>query len=483
MIPVFADFLFDGVERWQLGFDNPNKAAILFAELVIFGVWLVQCRQAVWFWCGYVVATVSAFALLHTISRGGLLACGIGLTMVWGAAKAGIIRGKRLILIVLSLIFLFLSAVHLKVHKRCMHGVVDEDASIKNRIVLWASAPAMFRAASRGWGIGRSGEAYIKWFQPTDRQERYRTLVNSHLTWLVEIGWGLGFLYLYGWCCALWSGWKMRDSIDHGLCIGEAICLFIGGVFSSVLESIWLWIVPILSFSVSFRLASSRRLFSAKGFLLCGCVVLIMVCGLVVYPVSDCPLIRKFKDGVRCGEGGSEICLFADPDVLGGEFYMRELRDALKTRSGTINVISTVPDISHTADLIVLSGQECHRIHDVTKLHPDKRVLLISPPFELYELLRHTVTHNRIRIWIGALSNSPFLDAGDSVTVFLGADQYIPLWGERTFELIGDWQKGGQIKLTQEELSDITAIIRAAPSDNSALANLSPNSCPSSKLR
>ena len=439
MISVFAAFLFEGIERWPLWFDNPNKAAILFAESVIFGVWLAQCRKTVWFWCGYVLATASAFALLHTISRGGLIACGIGLILVLRKVREVVARKKESVLIALSLIFLFLSAVHLKVHQRCIYGIVDEDASIKNRIVLWASAPAMFRAAPWGWGVGNAGETYMKWFQPTDRQERYRTLVNSHLTWLVELGWGLGFLYLYGWCCVLWFGWKMRKSIDRGLCGGEMACLFVGGMFSSVLEVGWLWIMPVLLFCISFRNALLRRLFSVKDLFLVGCLAVVMVCSFAVFPGLDCLPTCKFEDGVRCGEDGSKVCLFPDPDVLGGEFYMRELRDALKTRLGTIDVISNVYNIPQTTDLIVLSGRECHRINDVIKLYSHKRILLISPPFELCEHLKHAVPHDKVRIWIGALSDFPFLDGGDSVTVFEGADQYIPRWGDQIFELADSW--------------------------------------------
>lgn len=82
MIPIFASFSFEGVERWQIWFDNPNKAAILFAEMVIIGVWLAQHRKSIWFSIGYVVANAAAFALLHTMSRGGLLACGVGIAFV-----------------------------------------------------------------------------------------------------------------------------------------------------------------------------------------------------------------------------------------------------------------------------------------------------------------------------------------------------------------------------------------------------------------
>ena len=82
MTPIFASFYFEGVESWQLWLDNPNKAAILLAELVIIAVWLAQCRRSVWACAGYLLANAAAFALLHTMSRGGLLACGVGIAFV-----------------------------------------------------------------------------------------------------------------------------------------------------------------------------------------------------------------------------------------------------------------------------------------------------------------------------------------------------------------------------------------------------------------
>ena len=432
MMPVFASFYFEGVERWQLWFDNPNKAAILLAELVIIAVWFVQSRRFVWVCVGYLLANAAAFALLHTMSRGGLLACGVGIAFVLRKLRSR----KQLVLPVLSIIFLFVCAIHLKVHSRCLSGVVEEDASIKNRIMMWSHAPAMFRAAPMGWGLGNSGAIYMKWFQPTDRSERYRTLVNSHLTWLIELGWGVGFIYLLGWFSLFWMAWKVRSMTDRGLSMGIIACLFTGGVFSSVLETIWLWVLPVSIFCFSSIKTQLHGMRLVKGFFVSAVVALLALCGFVVLPASDGPTVRKFQNTVRCGDGEHMICLFPDPDVLGGELYMRELRDVLKKQSGTVAVVSDVNDVPKNTDLIVLAGKQCMKMNDVLKSYANTKLLFISPPYELWGHLMGKVKEVscRVRILTGEFSNVYLQEVNDNVVIVSGANRYVSRWAEYMFD-------------------------------------------------
>ena len=432
MTPIFASFYFEGVERWQLWFDNPNKAAILFAELVVIAVWLAQCRRSVWACAGYLLANAAAFSLLHTMSRGGLLACGVGIVFVLRKLRSK----KQLVLPVLSIVFLFVCAIHLKVHSRCLSGVVEEDASIRNRIMMWSHAPAMFRAAPMGWGIGNSGAIYMKWFQPTDRSERYRTLVNSHLTWLIEFGWGVGFIYLLGWFSLFWMAWKVRSMTDRGLSMGVIACLFTGGIFSSVLETIWLWVLPVSIFCLSSVKTQSHDMCLVKGFFVSAVAVLLALCGFVAWPASDCPTVHKFQNTVRYGDGEPMVCLFPDPDVLGGELYMREIRDVLKEHSGTVAVISDVNDVPLDTDLVVLTGKQCMKMDDVLKSHANVKLLFISPPFELCEHLmgKFKEVSCRVRVLIGEFSNALFQGVNDNVVVVSGASRYIPRWVEYMFD-------------------------------------------------
>lgn len=435
IVPFLAAFSFDGVERWQLWFDNPNKAAIFFAELLLLGVWLVLRRRDCLFWSGYVLSAVAAFGLLRTLSRGGLLACAIGMAFIIKRGWGGAARKTKLLSLVLLVVVLAILACHFKVQRRCLLGMTGKDASIQNRLALWSSAPEMFRAAPFGWGVGKSGEAYMKWFQPTDRHERYRTLVNSHLTSIVEFGWALGYLYLFTWCCALWAGVKARKSLDGGLCFGECICLFAGGMFSSVLESIWLWVLPVSVFLFSARYVVLHGLVTLKSMLIAAGVTFVAILCFATFGASGVIRIGKNLNWIQCGNGRPTVLLFPDHDVLGGEFYMRDLREALKARNGTVIVAANLQDIPDKVDLIVLSGRECRKIDAMLAANPNRELLLISPRFEMCEKLENEGAPSKANIWIGELSGCQIRNLDTKVRMFSGVGKYIPCWSSGILEL------------------------------------------------
>lgn len=75
---LLADFFYNGVARWQLGFDNPNKAAVLAVELILVGLALVAAtRRLVLRALGAVLTVGSLYVLLHTFSRGGMVALAV----------------------------------------------------------------------------------------------------------------------------------------------------------------------------------------------------------------------------------------------------------------------------------------------------------------------------------------------------------------------------------------------------------------------
>ena len=199
---LLADFFYNGVARWQLGFDNPNKAAVLAVELILVGLaFVVATRRLVLRVLGAVLTVSSLYVLLHTFSRGGMVALAVAAVPL----AIGILRHLkgtrtcvRVCFLVIAVAFCLLS-VRMGDVGRLVHGFSGEDRSVGNRIELWRSVPRMLRDAPFGWGIGKSGEVYRQWYQPLDRDERYRTLVNSHLTWIVETGIVGGVVWSLGW--------------------------------------------------------------------------------------------------------------------------------------------------------------------------------------------------------------------------------------------------------------------------------------------
>ena len=199
-------FLYHGIPRWDFGLESPNKAAILLAFLVILLLAaLLRARRGWIMWSCASLAAVIGYALIHTFSRGGFLALTAGCAILLAAAWRNRSGRKRLVPILLVAGTLAACMVWIGFAGRLAQSVPAHDASAGNRLVIWKAVPGMMVDAPGGWGSGNSGDAFMGWYQPLNRYERYRTLVNSHFTWLVEWGWGGdGFMQPVGCSRSVW---------------------------------------------------------------------------------------------------------------------------------------------------------------------------------------------------------------------------------------------------------------------------------------
>ena len=239
---------------WGLG--NPNKTAALVAVLML-AVWALPLVRRWLFWVVLPVFAALGMCLMHTMSRGGVVAAAVGFVVPlfflrhvrpwpWG----------KMLAVAVAIVVMFMGNGVTQTSARFLKS--PGDRSIANRIMIWKQAPRMMVDAPWGWGIGNSGRAYMGWYQSLDRGEDYRTLVNSHLTWLVELGWPMRLVYAFGWMAAFML------CCGKGLPVGEntkspgrarMFCGIVGGMwtaflvaagFSSVAEAPVLWIAPLL---------------------------------------------------------------------------------------------------------------------------------------------------------------------------------------------------------------------------------------------
>lgn len=192
-----SEIFFQGFWRMDWGLGNPNKTAALIAILMI-AVWALAYLRNWLFWVSLVLFSALGICLVHTFSRGGMVAAFCGLIPLLACLRRPL-PVKRIVGVVASVWVIIGASIYLQAHERFGQGVVQEDRSISNRLVLWKVTPTMMVDAPGGWGIGHSGKSYMEWYQPFDRSESYRTLVSSHLTWLVEFGWIGRFFYIFGW--------------------------------------------------------------------------------------------------------------------------------------------------------------------------------------------------------------------------------------------------------------------------------------------
>ena len=243
-MPLLADLFFrgGGIPRLQLGFDSPNKAAVLLGCLaLVFAVAAFRARRRFLTISFGAVSCLAWCGLVLTYSRGGLVAFSAGLLVVLGTLRRRLLRFWPLLL--LSVGIALTAAVFCSREKGFAFA---SDASVGNRLEIWRTAPRMVAdAALTGWGIGNAGDAYMGWYQPLRSHERYRTLVSSHLTWLVELGLGGRMAYCAGWLLMLGICLRRWRRKGDPLPLSVWLAFGLAATFSSVAESPVLWFVPV----------------------------------------------------------------------------------------------------------------------------------------------------------------------------------------------------------------------------------------------
>lgn len=420
---LLAAFFYNGMVRWQFGFDNPNKLAVLAVELVLVGLALACSARRFVRILGTALAVGSLYILLHTFSRGGIVALAVASVPLVLAILRRMKSMRTLVkvgFLTVAVGFCLLS-IQMGVVGRLAPEFLREDRSVGNRLELWQTAPRMMLDAPFGWGIGNSGEAYMQWYQPLDRKERYRTLVNSHLTWIVETGIVGGIIWLLGWSAVLSFGFIVGRRQGTWLCWAEWVALFVAALFSSVCESWWLWIIPLMTLVcvlVSLRW-SFLRLALLWGIGLTGFLGCVASATLVLWDKEGAQLIRKRDYGIQIGRTSPLFWLVPDSRVLGGEMYPREIREFLIDRSAvSFVIVQDARQIPNDADVVVVCGEA-----DDAGRRGRRKTIWLSPR-------RTDVEPGKTQlVVIGALSIAA-AEYGDQdgVIIVEGSGDYIPDW-------------------------------------------------------
>ena len=371
-------FVFNGYERWQLWFYNPNKAAVLLVELALLGLVMVFAKRRCASALGCTVFILPSLAMVLTFSRGGLVAwLASVLIVLWHRIRESG-WSRRMIIVLGSMFLVLVVSVNSGLSRRMTDGFSGDDRSVTNRFDVWGKVPQMMHDSPWGWGFGNSGAAYMNWYQPLDRLERYRTLVNSHLTWFVEMGWIGTFVWVVAWVTLLWFGIFIGFKFRRWTCAAQLLCLAISGGFSSVLESTWLWIIPIalVLYEVTMFRNEMLHCFRRCAIWGVGCGVGLVALMFVGVKIS-CTESRILKT-VGCVEyrGENRICwVVVDNDALGGVNYPRILREcAARCRLVTFRFIKDVGDLPDGAEVVVFCGkaESCGR-------RGVKRTMWLSP--------------------------------------------------------------------------------------------------------
>jgi len=307
-------------------------------------------------WSLYVFAVIFlglGFCLIHTYSRGGILAAAVGQLAYWSARSRGkftlppkteLICGIALVII----LSIYSALPQVNAASRYAQGVspTDEDRSITNRLRIWKDVPRMMVDAPRGWGLGKAGVSWMQWYQPTETRYQYRTLVNSHLTWLVEFGWVGRFAYLFGWglifAIAFGRSLEKENKIDRrsaGIVTGLWASFAVSMFFSSVAETWMLWVLPaggIVWMLFPIRSLKPKRIgWSGMkiDLIFMGTVSFCTLAIAALIGMIGKPEIPVYHDGenVILGEGPPKSLLLQPDDQILGQHYGILLRENLSS--------------------------------------------------------------------------------------------------------------------------------------------------------
>jgi hypothetical protein len=390
------EYFYGDTLRWSFGFENPNKAAVLFvcAIPLLWGLWQMawQIKNG---WLRLPALLISAgailgawYCLIMTFSRGGLVAtiCALGYVIglqVWNQRKGR--RWSTSPPFWLSILLLGVMAGIIAWTGMAQRSgeAFGSDASVGNRFELWGSALQMAVDNPQGFGTGKSGDQYMQWYQPIDRSEGYRTLVNSYLTFMVEQGW-----LWFGLCMTVfvifWTWTNPPAGSPFRVALRASILGFlVAGVFSTTMEDYRLWILPAVCTAVLLGVSVWKKaLFSRKKLVLAG-LPLLMACGTIgitgaIKSAND-RLRREFgiMDGFRTvtavGSKSPTARVFGcvvDEAVLGDQYakLLREL--ALKA-----DVKLILDDHAKQAERMLYIGKAVHSWRD----YPSKHLYLLAP--------------------------------------------------------------------------------------------------------
>jgi hypothetical protein len=432
------DFYYQGAWRMDWGFGNPNKTATLIACLML-AVWLVAGIWRRGFWLALPLATALGWCLVQTYSRGGMLAllAGAAVLLAWAPRPW---PKARTIAVVASLWIVGLFILYSRAETRYGQGLFSDDQSINSRLVVWKHFPEMLAAAPWGWGWGKAGDAYTQWFQPLDQSINYLNLLNSHFTWMAEGGWAFSIFYIAGWLAAILICWPAQDWRIGSVPLAVWIALGVGGFFSQVEDSLWLWAVPLLLLGVAIYLRFQRKTWPGFGSAWVaglGSVCVIALVIVVGWAGAALPIEAESR-AVMLGEGANKTVLFVDREVM-GKLYGHTLRKYLSESganvSGRTYIVTETPEYAVAADAsqIILSGRMARDMAVAPGPHQVGRVILINPVCFPEEMRWDGGVASKTCVYFGEYSQFPSRSSWETCSsvrylVIDGAGNFVPAW-------------------------------------------------------
>lgn len=424
---------------WGLG--NPNTTAALIATLMI-AVWGLAFIRRWGFWVALGLFTILGGCLIHTFSRGGLVATFVGLVPLIAVAPRPWPM-RRIVAVGIAIWAMIGCALYLNAHERYGQGVVKQDRSITNRLHVWKHAPLMIVDAPTGWGFKNGAKAYMRWYQPLSDTESYRTFVNSHLEWLIEFGWPMRFMYVLAWGAVFLLCVPSRSRRWLALPLGVWTAFAIACVFSSVGESPWVWIVPGVSLLAVIAWRMLKKDWPGLSTWSLPAGVAALVCLVLYLAGGKGAGFQGSFERVVIGQGEVALWLVADERVLGGDRFAKSLRRYIEEHSvgrsvGVVWSLAALPEVLSKTTIVVTGAPgdlTQGRMQDIARTAA--KLIFLSPGCYPQEVGVDANLKIPVETFFGEFSQSMVLSAWeDTVKVrrIEGAGDFLPAWPQIILE-------------------------------------------------
>lgn len=368
-------FYFGDQLRWNLGFETPNIAGALVAVAIAFLLPFTskipnKKRRLLAFAVLLAVEILLWFTLAKTYSRGALVAAGIcfvccnAFMFFRTESKCRILGIALAKAVAVSAILLYSGFAN-----RISPEYIGNDGSTSGRIALWTGGLKMVaQAPVCGWGVDKSGEEYINWYQDFSDERKYAGMVNSYLHIAVERGLPALFAALSILAFPLFADFRLwRKNGDlFALALGLAmLSLCVSNIFSTlwIVSSIKYTGITVAAVSVIYAIFKGRNslpfakiamLSIASAASICLCLYLT---GLALQP----KFISKHTDHITLAPDrptDKRIAVIADKDTFGKNFGKTLRKAYVKANPETVlDVYCEIPKNTKGYDKFIVTGK------------------------------------------------------------------------------------------------------------------------------
>lgn len=429
--------------RLRVFSNNPNRAALIFAEVAMIALGVAFFGISFWRLHGAMWALITVILLFETQSRGGFLAFLVGAAiLLFFRWRKGL---SRRLVVMLGLVALLLGgfAAVSKTGERVTAVAVENDRSARSRLAIWREVPRMVAAAPFGWGLWKSGPAYNGWFERQERMHMIGDLFCDHFSRFVEGGFVMGGLYVFAWAFVLVGG--LRWARKGGSPVPLAVCTayFVASSFNPMNWWTQGFLVPAAVLGCCL-IRRGRVLLPAVRIgltvLWAAGITTVALVGVAIAvaraPGPDVPLRAGWLGRrIVVGTGDPKVWLVDDGFVLNGDypgFPGREIRAYYRANPnaeplGIVSDFDALP--TEGVDRLIVAGTRCRDYVAWTGVA--RQAVLLTPPFG-YDKIRSKIEKGEnVHLLTGGLAarlTGADKCAEERVHVIPGAEVYVPGW-------------------------------------------------------